>query len=103
MSPDSTDDARELVRKMASLARLSIDEAEESRLGEQFDAILAQFQALSQLDVEGVEPMTGPLEPEDVLREDEPRPSLPVDQALANAPQRSGDFYGVPKTIGGES
>lgn len=97
MSTDATD----LVRKMASLARLSFEPEEEARLGEQFQAILGQFEALSELDVEGVEPMTGPLEPEDVLREDEPRESLPVDSALANAPERKDDFYSVPKTIGG--
>jgi aspartyl-tRNA(Asn)/glutamyl-tRNA(Gln) amidotransferase subunit C len=99
MSQDPT----QIVKKMAALARLRIEAEEEPRLAGQFASILQKFEALSELDVEGVEPMTGPLEPEDVLREDEVRPSLTPDQALSNAPDRQGNFYAVPKTVGGEA
>ncbi len=94
-------DPNELVNKMAALARLNIDPDERARLASQFSSILGQFEALAELDVEGIEPMTGPLEPEDVVREDQLRPSLSQDEALANAPERVDGFYSVPKTIGG--
>lgn len=94
-------DPNELVNKMAALARLNIAPEERERLASQFGSILEQFETLAALDVEGIEPMTGPLEPEDILREDEPRASLTQDEILANAPERIDGFYSVPKTIGG--
>ena len=95
----------ETVEKIAALARLAIDHAEAEALAGQFARILAQFEALAKLDVEGVEPMLGGL-PADAIsvveREDVPRPSFPADALLANAPARVDDFYGVPKTVGGD-
>jgi aspartyl-tRNA(Asn)/glutamyl-tRNA(Gln) amidotransferase subunit C len=91
----------ESVRKTAALARLSLGEAEMAALGGQFARILDAFQSLTQLDVDGVEPMTGATELRDVAREDRPRPSLARDAVLANAPARAGEFFSVPKTIGG--
>lgn len=91
----------ETVKKIAALARLHISPAEGEALAGQFDAILAHFQSLTELDVEGVEPMTAASQRSDVLRPDEPRPSLPTDALLEQAPQRIEDFYSVPKTIGG--
>lgn len=102
MSAPTGDSSIETVRRVAALARLSIDDREAVDLAAQFERILAQFQVLSQLDVEGVEPMTGPSQSSNVLREDRPEPSLPLESVLANAPQREGEFYGVPKTVGGE-
>jgi aspartyl-tRNA(Asn)/glutamyl-tRNA(Gln) amidotransferase subunit C len=46
-----------------------------------------------------VEPLAHPLPIHNVFREDKPAPSLPVDAALRNAPDRSGDFYGVPAVL----
>lgn len=92
----------ETVHTMAELARLDISAREAEALGAQFARILEQFQVLARLDVEGVEPMTGAGQLSDVQREDEPRPSSDKDAILANAPQRSGDFYAVPKTVGGQ-
>ena len=68
----------------------------------QFERILGQFQVLAALDVSGVEEGASPIRPAEQRRADLPRPSLPVEQALANAPARVEDFYRVPKTVGGE-
>ncbi len=92
----------ETVRRTAALARLEITDEEAERLGPQFARILAAFRVLASLDVEGAEAMTHASGEESVLRADEERPSLPVDAALSNAPRRVDDFYGVPKTIGGD-
>ncbi len=92
----------ETVRKMAELARLAIDEEEARAIGAQFATILEHFQILARLPTEGVEPMTAPTQSSNVLRDDLPVPSLPPDRMLADAPQRIDDFYGVPKTVGGD-
>ena len=86
----------------ARLARLEVGPDEAERLGAQFQRILAAFESLSTLDVEGVEAMTGPCELTDVVREDRPRPSLPPEEALRNAPATVDDHYSVPKTVGGD-
>lgn len=90
------------VLHIARLARLALDPAKSAEVGAQFARILQAFQVLSKLNVEGVEPMTRPTDATDVLREDRERPSLPVEEALANAPARVDGFYSVPKTVGGE-
>jgi aspartyl-tRNA(Asn)/glutamyl-tRNA(Gln) amidotransferase subunit C len=91
----------EQVRWVAHLARLELSEAELATMTRQLAAIVAYVDQLRQVDTEGVEPLAHPLEVTDVFREDEPIPSLPVDEALANAPRRvttpGGDsFYAVP-------
>jgi aspartyl-tRNA(Asn)/glutamyl-tRNA(Gln) amidotransferase subunit C len=92
----------QVVRRIASLARLEVREDEAQALATQFERILGQFQVLAALDVSGVEEGASPIRPAEQRRADLPRPSLPVEQALANAPARVEDFYRVPKTVGGE-
>jgi aspartyl-tRNA(Asn)/glutamyl-tRNA(Gln) amidotransferase subunit C len=83
-------------RWIAHLARLSLPDAELETLARQLNSILDYVQQLQQVNTDGVEPLAHPLPIQNVFRPDEPAPSLPVDEALANAPERSGDFYGVP-------
>jgi aspartyl-tRNA(Asn)/glutamyl-tRNA(Gln) amidotransferase subunit C len=84
------------VRKVARLARLELSEDDLARMQPQLSAILDYVAQLQQIDTEGVEPLAHPLPVQNVFREDEPRPSLPVDAALTNAPVRLGDYFGVP-------
>ena len=70
------------VLHIARLARLSIEPERRAEVAAQFARILEAFQALSALDVEGVEPMTRPADTTDVVREDRERPSLGVEAAL---------------------
>ncbi|MBL8863547.1 MAG: Asp-tRNA(Asn)/Glu-tRNA(Gln) amidotransferase subunit GatC [Planctomycetes bacterium] len=95
------DSPTDTVLQVAALARLELDPTEAAAFGPQLAAILAQFQTLAGVDVEGVEPMTSAAAGENVLRADEPVPSLAPDAALSNAPARVDDFYRVPKTVGG--
>jgi aspartyl-tRNA(Asn)/glutamyl-tRNA(Gln) amidotransferase subunit C len=87
------------VRWVAHLARLELSDTELADLTRQLGAILDYVQQLQQVDTTGVEPLAHPLPIQNVFRDDEPRPSLPVDAALANAPQRQGDFYRVPPPL----
>lgn len=86
----------EQVRKVAKLARLELSEAELPRMAEQLSSILDYVRQLDEVNTDGVEPMAHPLPISNVFRDDVPGESLPVDEALANAPTRLGDYFGVP-------
>ena len=88
--------SRDEVLHVARLARLELSEEEVERFAEQLSAILEAVGKVSELDLEGVEPTAHPLDLVNVWAEDEPRPSLSVDEALANAPDREGDSFRVP-------
>jgi aspartyl-tRNA(Asn)/glutamyl-tRNA(Gln) amidotransferase subunit C len=89
----------EQVRWVAHLARLELSAAELATMTRQLGAILDYVNPLQQVNTDGVEPLAHPLPVQNVFRADEPAPSLPVDEALANAPDRRGDFYGVPAVL----
>jgi len=87
------------VRKVARLARLDLPDADLAVLAQQLTAILGYMDQLKELDTENVEPLAHPLPVQNVFRSDELRPSLPVEEALQNAPARSGDFFAVPAVL----
>ena len=84
------------VRKVAKLARLELADTDLARLQPQLSAILDYVDQLQQLNTEGIEPLAHPLPIANAFREDVPSPSLSVDDALANAPNRIGNYFGVP-------
>jgi aspartyl-tRNA(Asn)/glutamyl-tRNA(Gln) amidotransferase subunit C len=86
----------EEIEHVARLARLALSEEELARLGGQLSAILEAVAKVSELDLSEVEPTSHPLAVVNVWAEDEPRGSLPVEDALANAPERDGNFFRVP-------
>jgi len=87
------------VKAVARLARLELSDADLGLMTKQLSAILEYVDQLSKLDTENVEPMAHPLPIQNVFRPDEPRPSLPVDEALRNAPNRAGDYFAVPAVL----
>lgn len=87
------------VRKVARLARLDLSDADLPVLAQQLTAILGYMDQLTELDTESVAPLAHPLPVQNVFRPDELRPSLPVAEALRNAPARSGDFFAVPAVL----
>jgi aspartyl-tRNA(Asn)/glutamyl-tRNA(Gln) amidotransferase subunit C len=89
---------REQVLHVAKLAHLDLTDEEVDRFREQLSAILDAVSKVSELDLADVPPTSHPLELVNVWRDDEPRPSLPLDEAFANAPDRDGDFFRVPPT-----
>lgn len=93
--------SREQVQKVATLARLKLTDAEMDAMTSQLGAILGYVEQLNELDTTNVEPMAHPLPMQNVFREDVLQPSLTTDEALANAPKRSGDFYAVPAILEG--
>ena len=91
--------SREDVTHVARLARLALTEAELETMREQLNAILANIDALKAVDTTGAEPTSHAVPQFNVMREDEPRPCFPVEEMLANAPDRAGDFFRVPRII----
>jgi aspartyl-tRNA(Asn)/glutamyl-tRNA(Gln) amidotransferase subunit C len=91
----------EEVRRIAALARLRLSPEEERTFAVQLSAILAHVEALRELDVSQVEPMTHALAAGEapVLRPDEVHESLSPEEALANAPAREGTCFKVPRII----
>jgi aspartyl-tRNA(Asn)/glutamyl-tRNA(Gln) amidotransferase subunit C len=87
------------VRWVAHLARLDLSPAESDRMARDLSAFLDYVELLKQVDTDGVEPLAHPLTVHNVFRADDPQPSLPADEALANAPDRRGDFFGVPPVL----
>ena len=91
---------KEEVEKVAKLARLEITPAEKEAFARQLSQILTHVDKLKQYDTKGVDPTATVEGMGNVFREDIVRPSLPVDKALGNAPERLGDGFSVPKIIG---
>lgn len=91
--------SKQEVEHVAKLARLEITEAEKDAFSKQLSSILTYIEQLKSWDTTGVEPTTTVLEQTNVFREDQAKPSLPVEQALANAPDSDGGYFRVPKIL----
>ena len=87
------------VEAVARLARLQLTEPETEVLREQLSAILTYIDKLRALDTDGVEPTSHAVPLLNVMRDDAPEPCLPADAMLANAPDRVGEFFRVPRII----
>jgi aspartyl-tRNA(Asn)/glutamyl-tRNA(Gln) amidotransferase subunit C len=93
---------QEEVRKVARLARLELAEEEIEVFQAQLSAILDYVAQLQRLDTSQIEELAHPLPLSNVFRPDQERPSLSVDEALQNAPQRLGDYFAVPAIFGSD-
>lgn len=87
------------VKKVADLARLHIQPEDEARYQEQLSAIFKYFEEVAQIDTAGVEPLATPSEIEQVWRADEARVEISTEEALANAPEKSGQLFKVPPVV----
>jgi aspartyl-tRNA(Asn)/glutamyl-tRNA(Gln) amidotransferase subunit C len=90
---------REELLHVAKLARLELTDDEVERLTGELSAILDAVSKVSELDLSDVPPTSHPLALVNAWAEDEPRPSLSLDEVFANAPERDGDLFKVPPTV----
>jgi aspartyl-tRNA(Asn)/glutamyl-tRNA(Gln) amidotransferase subunit C len=90
----------EVVAKVARLARLALGDDEVVRMTAQLAGMLAHFHDVDALDLAGVQPMSRPYEMVNVLRDDEPAPSLDRDEVLAAAPDAADGRFRVPPIVG---
>jgi aspartyl-tRNA(Asn)/glutamyl-tRNA(Gln) amidotransferase subunit C len=87
------------VRRIASLARIRVEEAEIPALQSELNGILGWIEQLNEVDVEGVEPLAGGAQMALRLREDAVTDGGYPEKILANAPDREGEFFAVPKVV----
>ena len=93
---------RKTVRHVARLARLALSPEEEEKTARELGRVLDYIERLAGVDVSAVEPLTfagDPGEAKESMRPDEPRPSLPREKVLAEAPDQDGSSFLVPRII----
>ena len=93
---------RATIVHVADLARIALTEEEIERFTGQLSVVLDAVERLGQIDTSTVAPTASVLPLHDVQREDESRPGLTNEQALANAPRggRDGEFFRVQEVLG---
>ncbi|MBV9801795.1 MAG: Asp-tRNA(Asn)/Glu-tRNA(Gln) amidotransferase subunit GatC [Solirubrobacterales bacterium] len=87
---------RDQVLHVARLARLELSEEEVERMAAELSHVLDHIEKIRELDLEGVAPTSHVIDVVNVLRADEPEPSLPREAVLAAAPEPLMDGFGVP-------
>lgn len=87
------------VQHVAKLARLNLTSEEEQTLTGQLNAILKYAEKLNELDTENIEPTTHVLHVSNVMREDETKESLPIEQVMHNAPEEEDGQFKVPAVM----
>jgi aspartyl-tRNA(Asn)/glutamyl-tRNA(Gln) amidotransferase subunit C len=87
------------VRRIASLARIRMEEEEVGRMQAELNGILGWIEQLQAVDTDGVEPMAGGGAVALPMREDAVTDGGIPEQVLANAPDRMGEYFGVPKVV----
>ena len=87
------------IRRIASLARIRVEEQEIDNLCHELNGILGWIEQLNEVDVTGVAPLTGAANMEMAMRADVVTDGGHPDKVLSNAPERIGDFFAVPKVV----
>ena len=87
------------VENLAHLARIQLSHEELTRFAGQLEGILSYVEKLKTAKTEGVPPTSHVLPLNNIFREDQLQPSLPMEETLANAPAREGPYFKVPKVI----
>ncbi len=87
------------VRKIAFLARIRVDEARLAPLADELNNIVGWVEQLSEVDTNGIAPMTSAVDIVTPLRKDVVNDGDKVEDILANAPDREGPFFAVPKVV----
>jgi aspartyl-tRNA(Asn)/glutamyl-tRNA(Gln) amidotransferase subunit C len=87
---------RDQVLHVARLARLALSDEELDRMAAELSKVLDHIEKIGELDLAGVAPTSHVIDVVNALRPDEPVPCLPAEVALAAAPERVGDGFGVP-------
>lgn len=91
--------SQQQVEHIALLSRLKLTDEERERMTTQLNDIMGFFEQLGELETSDVEPTSHVIPMSNVLRADEVRPSLPVDDVLESAPERAGDTFRVPRVV----
>ena len=89
----------DLIKYLEKLARITLTEDEEKKVGNELQDILTYIDMLNELETDGVEAMSHCFPVTNVMREDEVQPSMSADEIVANAPESQDGCFVVPKTV----
>ena len=89
----------DLIKYLETLARITLNEDEEKKVGNELQDILTYIDMLNELDTDGVEAMSHCFPVTNVMREDEESASMTPDEIVANAPESQDGCFVVPKTV----
>ncbi len=89
----------DLIKYLESLARITLSESEEEKVGKELQDILTYIDTLNEFDTTDVEAMSHSFPITNVLRKDEVKPSMSPDEIVANAPESQDGAFVVPKTV----
>ena len=90
---------RELVLRIAHLARIQLDDEEIKEVTKDMEKITTWVDKLNELDTKDIEPLTQMSHEKNIVREDRVEEVLPIERVLKNAPNRDSDYFKVPKVI----
>lgn len=91
--------SKDEVKKIAELARLEFNDSEIENYTKELNQILNYVGKLNELNTENVEPLSHPIENNNVFRSDKVKRSTEREKALKNAPDASSEYFKVPKVI----
>ena len=89
----------DLIKYLEKLARITLSEDEEKKVGNELQDILTYIDMLNELDTDGVEAISHCFPVTNIMREDEVQPSMSADEIVANAPESQDGCFVVPKTV----
>jgi aspartyl-tRNA(Asn)/glutamyl-tRNA(Gln) amidotransferase subunit C len=89
----------DLIKYLEKLARITLSEDEEKKVGNELQDILTYIDMLNELDTDGVEAMSHCFPVTNIMRKDEVQPSMSADEIVANAPESQDGCFVVPKTV----
>lgn len=87
------------ITHIAKLARLYITDQEAQQYGEQLSKVLGQFEQISKVNTDGVEPLVTPTDIPSFWREDTAKKEISAEEIVANAPQKTGHLFTVPPVV----
>src|ERR1700760_2454903 len=87
------------IRRIATLARIHVEDSELATLANELNGILGWIEQLNEVSVDGIEPLAGAQQMALKMREDVVNDGGYPEKVLANAPERAGDFFTVPKVV----
>jgi aspartyl-tRNA(Asn)/glutamyl-tRNA(Gln) amidotransferase subunit C len=91
--------SKEQVEHISWLARLKLSEEEKELYTQQFNDILEHFNKINELNTENMPPTFHTANLTNILRDDKVKPSLPIEEALRNAPKKKKNYFQAPRML----
>lgn len=90
---------KDIINKLADLAKLDFTEDEKANLEKDMSQIISFFEKMNDVNTDNLEPLIFMSDEENILRSDEPKQVITLQEALLNAPAKDSDYFKVPKFL----